>query len=144
MTLEFRWHYWVTDNPEWIYYAAIINGNVSCIEAWEKWRRRQPFRGNDVSVTRWESDDSPGGYLHTHGISRKRERLAEGFGLPLHGLQWWVTGFDDANGLIRLANYGGPWPRGKPKKVMKLTHEELAALCPAPKKKTGDGGEITA
>lgn len=45
-----------------------------------------------------------------------------------------MTGFDDEKGIIRLASYEKHWPQGKPKKLLKLTHEELAKICPAPKK----------
>lgn len=137
---NFRWGYWVTDNAEWIYHMAIINGNESCIKAWEEHKGREPFRGNDVNLYRWEGAETVGwgNYIHSNQPQRQRERLAEGFGLPLEGRQWWVTGFDDEAGKIRLVSYEGHWPDGKPKKRRTLTHEELATLCPAPKKKKAE------
>jgi len=137
MTLNFRWAYWISD-AEWVYKEAVINGNESCESAFESWKGRKPFRGNNVTVNRWDR----GGYIHTNGVHRQRERLAINFGFPALGRQWWVTGFDDTKGVIRVASYAKHWQEGKPKKLMSLTHEKLSELCPAPKKPSGGRGKL--
>lgn len=128
---EFRWHYWVGSSDEWIYSMAIVVGNTSCVEAYEQWKGRQPFRANNVHDPRWQS---AGGYIHAHSVYRQRERLAVGFGVKIDERQWWVTTFNDAKGTIRLATYAEHWQEGKPAKLKTLTHDECAALFPAPKK----------
>jgi hypothetical protein len=144
MASDFSWSYWATDDPEWIYHHAILNGNQSCVEAWEKYQNRSPFRANDVSLYRWEGAESDGyGYLHTSSVKRQRERLAVGFGFPIDGRQWWVTKFDDDKGVVRLASYKGDWPGGKPEKLRVLTHEELSVLCPAHKHKQIAGADAS-
>lgn len=137
---EFRWRYWVSADPEWIYHNAIINGNESCIKAWEQHCGREPFRANQVELRRWPGGECSGydGYIHANTSARQRERLAVGFGFPIKDRQWWVTGFEDSNGTVRLASYEKFWPEGKPVKLRKLTHEELAKLCPGPKRAKSD------
>lgn len=126
---QFRWGYWAGSELEWIYSTAVTNLNESAVLAWEAHTNREPFRGNNVTLQRYGRN-----YLHTNNPARQRERLAFGFSLPLEGRRWYVTGFDDEKGLIRLASYASGHPDGKPEKLRKLTHEELKALCPAPKK----------
>lgn len=127
----FRWGYWVNDSTEWIYTDAIIDGNVSCIEAYEKWIGREPFRGNKVSTG---YTNSP--YIHANSIARDRERLAVGFRVKIADRFWFVTSFNDAKGLIRLAYYSGPHQEGAPKWMLSLGHDEIRAHFPSkPKKK---------
>lgn len=125
----FRWSYWVSD-VEWIYADAVIYGNQSCIEAFEQWRGRVPFRANDVDCPQWTN----AGYIHANSIHRQRERMATNFRFRVGDDYWHVTGFDDAKGLIRVAKYSEPWPKGKPIKLRKLTHDDFTAMCPAQKK----------
>lgn len=124
---NFRWGYWVSDEPEWIYTDAIVNGNTSCVEAWEEYMGREPFRANKVSVPRYSSP-----YLHTHSITRERERVGIRMGFPMSGRQWWVTGF--AADRIKLASYAGTHQEGKPQKLIQFTAEEFRAAHPSKKK----------
>lgn len=133
MSAKFRWSYWVSESSEWIYTSAILNLNESCIAAYEQWKQREPFRANKVQAARYRDP-----YLHTSSIARERERLAVGMGFPHDGRQWWVTGFDDTKGTVRIASYAGRWQEGKPEKLRQLTHEQLKAICPAPKKAKKD------
>lgn len=130
MGKSFRWGHWVTESTEWIYHEAIINGNDSCVKAYEEWKGRTAFHANDVG-----SDYCHSPYLHRSHVSRKRERLAVGLHFPANGRKWYVTGFDDDSGHVRLASYhGGNHRAGKPEKLLKLSHAELKEICPAPKK----------
>ena len=132
---RFDWGYWVNDNPEWIYTDAILNLNESAIAAWETYKGREAFRGNNVSTFGHRRS-----FLHVTSPSRKRERL--GVGMYFEDAErnkWWVNGFDDKAGIIRVASYysdsnKGGWQQGKPTKLKKLTHDDLREICPAPKK----------
>lgn len=124
---KFRWGYWVTESPEWIYREAIINGNESCWKAFEDFCGREPFFANGVCC-----DYASSPYLHASSVERKRERLAVGLYFQADGRRWYVTGFDDQSGTVRVAAYPGTHNRGKPNKLRKLTHDDLKAICPAP------------
>lgn len=125
----FNGGYWVGAEDEWIYSMAIENGNSSAWTAWEERKNRKPFFANDVEGRRWSS-----GYLHTNQMQSKRCRLAVGFSFPLDNRRWFVTGFDDKAGILRAALYERNVQEGKPKKLRKFSHEEIASLFPAPKK----------
>lgn len=130
MAKQFRWGYWVGSSKEWIYTSAVLNLNTSCIHAFEEWTGRRPFRANNVTAPRYHD-----GFLHTNSIRRQRERLAVGMGFPHAGRQWWVTGFNDKQGTIRLASYAKHWKEGTPRKLLQISNDELKVICPAPKKK---------
>ena len=125
---KFRWGYWAGSDREWIYTAAVLDGNASCVEAWEKHRKREPFRANDIRATNHR------GFIHANHIARQRERLAVGFSFPYEGRRWFVTAFDDENGIVRGACYEHDHQTGAPKKIKGFTHEDIKALFPAPKK----------
>lgn len=125
---EFRWGYWVTSNPEWIYLDAVVNNNMSCVKAWEAFCGRIPFIANGVQSSSRES------YLHTGSITRTRERLAVGLSFPIGKATWYVTGFDDDVGTLRAARYANRHAQGKPKQLKRFTHQEIKDLFPAPKK----------
>lgn len=134
---SFRAGYWVGSEDEWIYASAIENLNVSAYTAWESYKMRKPFIANAVEGRAYGSTS-----LHRDQVSRKRGRLAVGFSLilPTHTgtmtnpRRWFVTGFDDDAAIVRLALYEHDHQTGKPKRLRKLNHLELADLCPAPKK----------
>jgi hypothetical protein len=126
----FRGGYWVGAEYEWIYSSAIENGNASAYKAWEEFKGRKPFFANGVKGRHYPGTR----YLHTTQMSAQRGRLAVGFSFPLDGRCWFVTGFDDEKGILRAALYERDYAQGKPKKLRKFTHEEIAELFPAPKK----------
>jgi hypothetical protein len=125
---EFRGHHWMSESSEWVYSMAIAVGNDSCVEAYEAYKGRTPFRANDVDLGYQQTH----GYIHNHNPNRARRRVAVGFTFMLDGHEWIVTSFDDSKGLIRFARYEGK--DRKPKELRKATNEEFAALFPAPKK----------
>lgn len=125
----FNGGYWVGSESEWIYSMAIENGNASAYQAWEEYRARKPFIANNVEGRRWAQ-----GYTHTNQMQSQRCRLGVGFSFPLDGRRWFVTTFDDEAGIMRAALYEHDHQTGKPKKLRKFTHEEIAELFPAPKK----------
>src|SRR5258708_3375510 len=85
---KFRGDYWVTgSSSDWIYSMAVEVGNVAVQEAWEDQNSFKPYRGNNVSCSRFAG----GGYLHANSLGRKREKLAVGFGVPFDKQMWWVT-----------------------------------------------------
>lgn len=127
---KFRWEYWVTESTEWIYSTAVINGNDSCVLAYEKWKKRTAFYANNISSSYCNSI-----FIHRNSIVRKRERAAVGLCFPMNGRTWYVTGFNDVAGTIRLASYSSGRQEGKPEKLLQLTNEEFKASHPAPKKK---------
>lgn len=132
---RFRWERWVGASTEWIYTEAIICGNESCWKAYEDWKRRDPYFANEVGLN---ANGIP--YIHAQSVYRKRERLAVGLHFQFDGRRWYVTSFDDSSGVVRVAAYPGDCQRGKPDKLMKLTHDQLSEIFPAPKKykKMGD------
>jgi hypothetical protein len=129
MASEFRWNFWVSESAEWIYTEAIINGNSSCVQAWEEHTGRTPFFANQV-----ECHYVSGGYLHASTIIRQREKLAVNLAFKYQDTLAWVTGFDDKNGIMRAAVYQNRHRDGKPKKLLRLSHDQLKSLCPAKKK----------
>lgn len=127
---NFRWHYWVTESTEWIYTEAIGYGNTSCVEAYEQWIGRKPFRANSVNLG-WLHE----GYIHVNSSARQRERLGVGFSFPYDNGKWYVTAFNDAKGTIRVARYKDHNQSGKPTKLKEFTHEEISELFPSKKPK---------
>ena len=125
---QFRASYWVGESHEWVYSSAIVNGNQSCIKAYEEWKGRLPFLANAVTTGYCHNN-----YLHTNSIRRDRERLAVGMEFVIEGKKWEVTRFDDKfnfpnEGTVRAVR------RTTPKKLKAFTHDEIAALFPAKKK----------
>ena len=129
MAKDFRWSFWVGESSEWIYTEAVINQNESAIKAYEEWKSRTRFMANNV-----ESDGLNSGYIHRSRVTRQRELLAVGLSFPFEERRAWVTAFDDARGIVRAAIYKSDYRSGKPAKLLRFTHEEIAALFPAPKK----------
>lgn len=133
----FNGGYWVTGGSEWIYAMAIESDNSTAWTAYEAYKGRRPFIANNV-----EARNHGLGYIHADTMSRKRGRLAEGYSFPISTnlgtmtnlRRWYVTGFDDKAGIVRIALYQNDNHDGKPIKRRKLTHEDVAELCPAPKK----------
>jgi hypothetical protein len=125
---QFRAAYWVGKNSEWIYSSAIVNGNQTCIAAYEEWMGRIPFFANRVS-----SGYCQDSYLHRDSIDHDRERLAVGMKFVHDGYEWEVTSFDDnskspKDGTVRAVR------RTTPKRLKAFTHKEITTLFPAPKK----------
>jgi hypothetical protein len=129
MAAKFRWGYWVTDSTEWIYREAIINGNEACVKAYEEWRGRTAFHANNIGTNYCNSP-----FIHANSIERKRERAAVGMRFPMNERTWYVTGFNDEAGTIRLASYASGRQEGKPEKLLQLTNDEFRAFHPSPKK----------
>lgn len=87
---EFRAGYWIgSDQGEWYYARAVVEGNTTFCEAFEKWRQREPFRAWNVGV----SSSSP--YIHASFVRRQRERLAVGFDFDYQGERPRVTSFTE-------------------------------------------------
>lgn len=124
---KFRGGYWMGENDEWVYSLAVAMENKEVIAAYEAVKNRKPFVANDVRI-------DEGGYLHASSVNRSRGRLVVGAETAIEGKRWHVTGFDDAAGKVRLANYKAGYREGKPDKLRSLTHDQCAELFPAPKK----------
>jgi hypothetical protein len=137
MASNFRWHYWVGESTEWIYTNAILDGNEWAVGAYERWKGRVPFRANNVE------SGYHGGFIHRSSVARQRERLAVSLSFPYEDTRAWVTAFhDEGDGLIRAAVYRKQHAEGKPIKLLKLSHIQIAQMFPAPKKtKPKKGGE---
>lgn len=127
MYSKFRAHYWIGAEPEWIYSQAVCDLNRSAFEAWEEYSNRPPFFANHLKAKCY------GGFIHANTIHRDRERLAHGFGFPMGGRTWFVTGFNGTR--VRVALYENNHQTGKPKRLKAMSREELSIACPAPKKK---------
>ena len=130
MSQNFRTGYWFSADPEWIYTEAVVVGNTSCVEAWEHFKNRIPFRANSVSTR----NGCDGGYIHANSVTRKRERLAIGMSFPFDGWTWHVTNFNDIKTTVRICRYAKHYPDGAPTKRMELTHDDIKVMFPCPKK----------
>lgn len=162
MAKRFDVGYWFGTNPDGkgigtgIYSHAVEHGNMSACLAFEHWKKFEPwlFVGQRLCVN-YGNDQNGGGCLPLAEnpaelvVNAKCRTDATALDvLRRCGAKWWVTGFDAE--YIRFANYYSPenkggWQTGKPQKLMKLTHEELAAMSKEiraamkPKKEKNEG-----
>lgn len=97
---DFRAGRWISDD-EWVYRLAVIVGNTSAIDVFERYKKRGPVVADNVSLG---NGYSHGGYLHRDG-DRKCERLAIGFSFPWKGETVTVTSMPTGDGPIIACSY---------------------------------------
>ena len=118
-------YYWIgADGWENAYALAVSCSNTGVISAIEEYLVRKPFFGNNVTPI-----DSRG---YTHRTSeRARERLTKRTKVHIDGQPGEVTSISNERIIITLRDCGKEHPR----RTLKLTHEQVLELWPAPKKK---------
>lgn len=90
---------WIGACDEWIYRDAILVGNMSAIKSFEKYRGREPFIADDVTIGMFRGD------FQGVASDRKRERLAVGFGFSYRGFRLKVNSFAKDGSYINCATY---------------------------------------
>jgi hypothetical protein len=146
---NFRGGFWFGADPDGkgygtgFYSLAVEHGNMSAAQSYEKWKGMAPylFLGKRLCVA-WGCNFKNSGSiviqpafaeLATHSLAAKYktdDQILQA--LDRDGKnKWWVTGFD--NEVLRIASYysdsnQGGHQTGKPKKLKKVTHAELAEM----------------
>jgi hypothetical protein len=122
---HYRPAYWLGEHGwEYPYALAVSCDNTGFAIALEEYLGRKPFFGNKITPV-----DSRG---YTHRTSEcARERLTKWTQVHIDGQPGEVTSISNERIIITLRDCGEKYPR----RVLKLTHEQVLAHWPAPKKK---------
>lgn len=121
---NFRPYYWLGEHGwDRAYSLAVWTDGTSFIKAFEAAHNRKPFIANDVSAY-----GQAGGYAHAQGQNRQRGRIALNSEVWIDGVRHNCTSI--SNGRIILTSR----PNKGKRRIRKLTHEDCAALWPAPKR----------
>lgn len=121
---SYRSGYWIGDSDEWVYAAAILNGNMAATHSFEAAKQREPYIADDVDP------GQAGCYMHSVRI-RQRERLAVGFSFHWKGITLKVTSFADDSSYVNACSYkrvkaeGEEYGRDKVDKRFKITRAEI-------------------
>ena len=120
--------YWLGETSEWIYSAAIRNGNMSAIKSFEAARKREPFIADYVTATGYRSN-----FVHCGG-RWKRERLHVGATFPWKGATVTVTSFADDQQSLTACSYkevashpGSAYMKDKVDRRFKITRADILA-----------------
>lgn len=119
-------HYW-----EPMYALAVWTDGGSFIKAFEEAAGRKPFIANRVSAY-----GQAQGFAHAQSQNRQRGRIALQSEVWIDDLRFNCTSITNERVVLTSRS-----PKGK-RTIKKLTHEDFAALWPAPKRNKKEAQEV--